>query len=214
MRPESRGAEELARSSVPSVPSVTGVVLCGGASRRMGRDKALLPMDDGPLIQRALASLAPLGCACMLACGREPRHAELGLPLVLDDVPEGGPLAGLAAAMTAAETDWLLVLACDLPRASAAVNRLLLERAVRGNLDVCCVATRAGLEPLYGVYHRRCLPDVRAALARGERRMIAFHPGLAPSAIGRLDIDELPEAERGCAVNLNTPAEYAAERAR
>jgi molybdopterin-guanine dinucleotide biosynthesis protein A len=187
------------------------VVLCGGASRRMGRDKALLPLDDGPLIQRALASLAPLGCECLLACGPQPRHAELGLPLVLDEVPGVGPLAGLAAALAAASTERVLVLACDLPRASAAVNRRLLDRAEQADLDVCCVGTPAGLEPLYGVYHRRCLPAVRAALARGERRMIAFHAGLA---VGRLELDELPAAERGCAVNLNTPADYEAERAR
>jgi molybdopterin-guanine dinucleotide biosynthesis protein A len=177
----------------------------------MGRDKALLLLDDGPLIRRVLASLAPLGCDCLLACGTEPRHAELGLPLVLDDVPGGGPLAGLAAALTAAATERVLVLACDLPRASSAVNRRLIERAEQADLDVCCVGTPAGLEPLYGVYHRRCLPAVRAALARGERRMIAFHAGLL---VGRLELVELPLSERGCVVNLNTPADYEAERAR
>jgi molybdopterin-guanine dinucleotide biosynthesis protein A len=99
------------------------------------------------------------------------------------------------------------VLACDMPRVSADVFRTLLARARAAGADACLVRTPAGLEPLCGVYHARCLPAVRAALARGERRMDSFH--------GAIRLVTCDEAELGpdCArelCNLNTPEEFRA----
>lgn len=204
---------------------LTGAVLCGGKSARMGCDKALLELSGRSLIERAVAVLEPLSSRVLLACGSSERYPDMGLPLVLDQRRNGGPLAGLEAALAATSTPWLAVLACDMPGVSPVLFEELLRHSVAGDLDVCILAGERGLEPLCGVYHKRCLAPVRAALDHGERRMISFHgyplAGL-PQPRAELRVAELAErelllalglAEEGrLTANLNTPEELARER--
>lgn len=189
-----------------------GVVFCGGASRRMGRDKAVLLLGGASLIDRAVRALAPVTSRVILASGGTPRYPELGLECVLDAEPGAGPLGGLAAALSRLEragATHACVLACDMPRVDARTFARLLARAREEDADVCLVQTEGGVEPLFGVYHVRVRRAVAAALARGERRMIAFH---GPAA-GASRVVAVPEAElaAGCACNLNTPDEFRAE---
>ena len=104
---------------------VFGLVLCGGASRRMGTDKARLELGERTLIEHALECLRPIVERTLLACGSQPRHAELGHMLVLDRAPALGPLAGLEAGLSAARESAganavVCMLACDMPFASTA----------------------------------------------------------------------------------------------
>lgn len=193
-----------------------GVVFCGGASRRMGRDKAGLFLAGSTLIDRAVRALASVSARVILASGAEPRYPELGLECVLDAQPAAGPLAGLAAALARLEragATHACVLACDMPHVDADAFRVLLARAKAADADVCLVATEAGPEPLFAVVHVRARAAVEAALARGERRMLAFHRLGFPDA---LHVVTVPEAELGpgCARNLNTPEEFQAEGGR
>lgn len=184
-----------------------GVVFCGGASRRMGRDKAGLVLDGATLLERATRVLAELCPLVLLATGATPRYAHLDLECLLDVEAGAGPLAGLAAVLERVERAGIAhacVLACDMPRATSSVLRALLARARAERADACLVRTQAGLEPLCGVYHARCLPAVRAALARGERRMDSFHGAIRLVTAGEAEL------EQDCARNLNTPEEFAA----
>lgn len=183
---------------------LSGVVLCGGQSRRMGTDKALLTLGACTLLERAVATLSELAPRVSLACGTSERYAEFGLPLVVDRYAGAGPLAGLEAALASARDEWLVVLACDLPRVTSGVLAHLVERARAQDLDACFFETDLGLEPLCAVYRRTCLPGVRAALDAGERRMIAFlnHPTTraALPRVGTVRADAFAD----CLVNVNT----------
>ena len=187
------------------VQATSGLVLCGGASQRMGRDKARIELGGRPLLAHALDVFDALGVPVRLACGAAPRYAEFGRELVLDDVAGAGPLAGLTAGLEAAAgagERWLAVLACDMPRASADVLRRLLERARAEDLDACLAGVERGSQPAYAVYHTRCAVPARAALEAGERRLIAFH--------GALRVGVLPlERDAATALNVNTPDELA-----
>ncbi|MEM7311042.1 MAG: molybdenum cofactor guanylyltransferase [Planctomycetota bacterium] len=191
-----------------------GAVLCGGRSLRMGRDKAGLRLGGETLLERAAGLLDGVAPRVFLACGESERYRELGRELVLDNHPEGGPLAGLEAALTrlaAAGGGWLGVVAVDMPRASAEVLARCAAAGRAGELDVVLFADGERLEPLLGVYHTRALPAIRRALAAGERRVISFH---ADVRVGRVDASELtPEARASApARNLNTPADFERER--
>lgn len=185
----------------------------------MGTDKARLQVGGRSLIEHALAALEEVAEPVVLAPGAAPRYGELGRELVLDAPTEpgepsaAGPLAGLLAVLEAARTDWVAVLACDLPRIAPELIGRLHRRALERGADACLFATRGGLEPLIAVYHRRCAPAVRAALEAGERRLVAFHPGLSVATVHE---DELGPELRGreLATNVNEPAELAAERRR
>ena len=190
--------------TTPGPAEVTGVVLCGGRSRRMGADKALLEVGGRRLIDAALDALRPVAGRVVLASGSERRYGELGLEVALDSIENGGPLAGLLAGLEVADTEWCAALACDMPRAAADQLSALLERASADGLDACLLENEGGLEPLFGVYRTSCIPAIRAALAAGERRMVSFHAGLS--------VGTLRSEGPGPALNVNTPGELRAAR--
>jgi molybdopterin-guanine dinucleotide biosynthesis protein A len=195
--------------------SVVGLCLCGGASRRMGEDKALAALGARLLIEYPLAALESVASRTLLACGPTPRYAELGYELVLDSGPGEGPLRGLLAGLEAARAEgaeWLAVAACDMPRLSGGALGELLAHARREELDVCLAEVERGIQPLLGVYRTLCAGPVRAALERGERRLVAFHGERVdgrPLRVGALRRARFDEEAR----NLNTLEELAAERA-
>ncbi len=173
----------------------------------MGVDKALLIDAQGrSMLERARVCLASLAGEVLLACGTLPRYAELGIELVLDRRPDGGPLGALEASLERSQTRWLAVLACDMPRATTETLVQLLELAQADDLDVCTLATQAGVEPLCAVYSRACLEPVQVALDCGERRMVSFHA--IPSNGRGLKIASVNSAESGLVRNLNTPKDW------
>lgn len=181
-----------------------GVVFCGGASLRMGQDKARIELEGRTFLQRCVDALATVVPRVLLASGSRERHQGSGLECVLDLPGGSGPLAGLAAVLERAEgrATWVLALACDMPLARPEVFTALLQRAREKDCDACLLRTPGGLEPLYAVYHVRCLPAVRAALDREERRMNSFHGDVRIEALALADLDR---AVHGAARNLNTP---------
>lgn len=193
---------------------VEAVVLCGGQSRRMGTDKALLGLGASTLLERAVATLSALTPRVSLACGASERYARFGLPLVVDRYSGAGPLAGLEAALASAREEWLLALACDLPRVTPALLAQLVQQARSQDLDVCMFETELGLEPLCAVYRTSCLACVRAALDGGERKVTAFlqHP-TARGVLPRLGVLRA-DAFAGCLINVNAPADLLALGAR
>lgn len=182
----------------------------------MGSDKALLPLAGRRLIDFPLAALAQVAGSTALAVGSAERYGELGLEQLLDDPAWGdaGPLAGLLAGLEAASTEWLCVLACDMPRADADQLRALLARAVAEDLDACLLSTEQGVEPLFAVYRRTCAPAVRTALAAGERRMTAFHAGRFGERELRVGVLSVAGEGNRAAANLNTLPEVEGERRR
>lgn len=147
-----------------------GVVLAGGASRRMGRDKAALAVDGETLAARAARRL--LGVCTRVAVADGGRGLVPGLPS-LRDAPGPGPAAGILGAALAWPGYPLLVLACDLPRVSEALLRELASRAQGGETDESgdpdWVVPRweRGLEPLCALYRPAALAALAAAVERG-----------------------------------------------
>jgi len=204
-----------------------GVCVCGGRSRRMGRDKAALVVGDRTLLARATETLAQVADEVVLATGAGARYAELGLRVVLDRCADAGPLAGLEAGLSAAAENatgdgaLVAVLPCDMPRAGATLFRELVRRA-RLDPDAAAhlFAGPAGAEPLCGVYHTRALVSIRAALDAGERKVTSFrHRRDARGRLPRVVLVQ-PSDLAGAfgaddpTVNLNTPEDLAAERVR
>ncbi len=194
---------------------VLGALICGGQSRRMGRDKAALLLGERTFLERGVQVLRAVAPRVVLACGPEDRYAESGLPRVLDRAPNLGPLAGVAAALEAAQvdgaraTDYVAVLATDLPYADGAPFDALLARAHETAADVCLLASQDGLEPLYGLYRVAVLPAVLAALEGGVRRMTGFHSGFGPVVVETLSKDSWGgRGVEDAARNVNTPEEW------
>lgn len=182
---------------------VTGLVLCGGASRRMGRDKARLRVDGQTLLGRTIGLLAPRTLAQRLACGAASRYPELGLPEDLDRVADAGPLAGLEASLAQTRTPWALVVPCDLARLGAEALDGLLAAARPG--DALVHWRSAGRDqPLCALVSVGCLPAIRAALDGGARKLVSWWDRVEARSL------EAPPAVATQLAGVNTPEELAA----
>lgn len=183
---------------------MSGVLLAGGHSRRMGADKALLDVGGEPLAVRVLRVLDRVCDDVVVASGDGSRLGGLGRPQAADPRPGAGPLAGIVAGLLAASHDLVAVLAVDQPDASAAV---LARLAAVWAGEAAVVPVVDGLQqPLHAVWSRAAAPSLLARLDRGER---AVSPAVA--ALGaRLAGPELwAEADPSgrFARNLNVPAD-------
>jgi len=157
---------------------VAGFILAGGVSSRMGRDKGLLDFGGVPLIVHTARLLQPL-VAKVTVVGSPTRYSKFGLRAITDQVeaqhdvesPGDGPLAGIAAALSATHFGWNLIVACDLPYLSARWLDWLLSRTLCSRAEAVVPRTERGIEPLAAVYRRECGPLLAAALARGLRKV-------------------------------------------
>ena len=157
---------------------MTGIVLCGGRSTRMGQDKASLRCGDETLLERAVRVVKEVADeVIVVARPVEDRdtgggNPVLGLPVVLvhDPIADLGPLAGIAAGLSASTTDLNIVIACDMPLIRAAVLRRLLD--LRGNADICLAVIDGRASPLCAVYRSSVAVAARQLLAAGERRVM------------------------------------------
>ncbi len=177
-----------------------GFVLVGGASSRMGRDKALLPYEDTVLAERVAREVEKAAGSAVLV-GPPERYEGLRRPIIADQRPGNGPLGGLEAALAATEAEWNLIVACDMPGVSAAFLGELLDRAEAAGAD--CLVPYSGpgrAEPLCAVYHRRCLGPVRSAIDRKRWKLMEL---LAELKVARW---EAPEG--GWAENVNTAGDW------
>ena len=180
---------------------LAGWVLVGGASTRMGRDKALIEVGGKPL---ALAAAEALGSLCdsVALVGDPERYKTLGLPVISDRQRGAGPLSGIEAALGATRSEWNLITACDMPALDASLLRDLADSA---SGDAAIPQYPDGrIEPLCAVYHRRCHALAAHALATGIRRISDF--------IARLKVRYVQVTDPEPFLNLNTPEDLAKYR--
>jgi molybdopterin-guanine dinucleotide biosynthesis protein A len=149
--------------------SLAAFLLAGGASRRMGSDKALLPFGDKTLIEHLAGMLLTITPAVTIVAPAG-RYEAFGLPVVADLRPHCGPLGGIEAALSHSQADWNLILACDLPRMTGDWLQTL-TKAARADARLRIVASGEPPNPLAAVWHRSALTPVQEALDRGELRV-------------------------------------------
>ncbi len=173
-----------------------GAVLCGGASRRMGADKALVPVDGVPMAERVARTLESVGCVPVVLVGGDPgRLAALGRTLVADRWPGDGPLGGVITGLQLSPAQDVIVAACDLPWLDAATVDALLIAAVGDPLVDVVVAQTDRLQPAVAWWSARCLPTLERCWADGVR---ALHDAIAelPSRAVSVDAASLRNVNR------------------
>lgn len=184
---------------------LTAAIQAGGQSSRMGRDKALVKLDDKALIEHVLERVEGLADEILITTNNPQGLEYLGLRLVGDRVPGAGALHGLQTALLAAGGEDVLLLACDAPFAS----RPLLEHlfASRQKADVVIPKRGEHFEPLQALYNREiCLPAVDRALRSGKKRMISFFNSVRVHAVDQETLARLDPAGLSF-FNINTEAE-------
>ena len=158
----------------PLLPQFDAILLAGGQSRRMGRDKATIVVGGKPLWRRQLETLRATRPHALFISGPvDGSYPGCDCEMIPDRVSGRGPLAGLSAGLRRTNSPWLLVLAIDLPRMTPAFLVSLVRLAARESRGV--VPMEDGrLHPLAAVYPRVCAPLVEEGLLQGRGSLHEF----------------------------------------
>ena len=168
---------------------LSGAILSGGLSRRMGEEKGLALLGGEPLISHVAQALGGVVDEIVIAVakGMSARYREAlgsGLMIVEDKRAEIGPLEGLITALSAARGDYVLVSPCDTPFLRVDLCRSIVSLAKKRDGAVPRIG--GNFEPLHGVYRRiKCLAAFEEALEEGKRKPI--------DAYGMLDLEFVDE---------------------
>jgi len=193
-------------SSQPEL-ALSAVILAGGASSRMGRDKAWVESAGKPLIQLAVEKVRELGIQEIFISGRaDGDYRALHLPVLFDLEPGFGPLGGIERGLRHCSQPLLLVLAVDLPHMSVAFLRKLVTQCDR--LTGAVPRLRGELDPLAAVYPKRCHAFAFSAITKAQLAAHDFVTACVREHAVRLF--SVSPADTPCFVNCNTPADVAA----
>ncbi len=158
---------------------VTGVILAGGQSRRMGQNKALMRLGDEPLIAHVIRQMKSVTDELLLITNERDLYTALKLPMYADIVPDMGALGGLHTGLTCAANSTVICVGCDMPLLQP--NLLSHLVTLLGNHDavVPCVQATDRFTPVFqtlsAVYSERCLPVIDEMLSVGELRVHALY---------------------------------------
>lgn len=191
---------------------IEGFILVGGASSRMGRDKALLTLSGVSFVERIAGELSRVAGRVNLV-GAKNVESSLKIENVPDVYPSWGALGGLHAALAACRAEWAAVVACDLPF----VTGELFERLAslrEGSEAVVPVQRDGRLQPLCALYRTAaCREIARRMIEEGERRPRALVRLVRTRLVGWEELADLTGA-RLFFENVNTPEDYAGARSR
>ena len=154
--------------------SISGVILAGGAARRMGgQDKGLLVLQGDTLVARVIARLQPHCDHLLINCNRnEADYARFGCPLIADSLPGGlGPLAGLLSAMEHSDDSLVLSVPCDTPFLPLDLVPRMLETLQQSGAEVCTVSDGDRLHPVILLARTHLKTSLRSYLESGERKV-------------------------------------------
>lgn len=186
------------------IKDCTAIILAGGDSRRMGRDKAMMPFADKALIQSVITIMQGLFPATILSV-REHRQ-EIDLPQVCDMQTNGGPLTGLVSTLGRIATPWAFVVACDMPFVSPElVEQLATYRAQQ---QAVVPVVHGYLQPMVAFYSISCIPVMRATLSLGDKSLSGAIRNLDVSYVDEVQMQK-SDAELRSFIDLDTPQDWA-----
>jgi molybdopterin-guanine dinucleotide biosynthesis protein A len=186
--------------------AISGIVLAGGKSRRMGTDKAFLEVGGIPTVQRVLNALESLSDDLIIVTNDPERYEGLPGRLVSDVYPGKGALGGIYSGLLAARHDYTIVVACDMPFLNPRLLRYLVSLAA--GYDVVVPDSGNGhLETTHAVYARTCLDPIKQLLLADQLKIIKLFPAVRVRYVGR---DELLKIDPRLLslLNMNTLADW------
>jgi len=165
------------------IKDCTVVILAGGESRRMGQDKASVKLANGTLLNRAIRVMQPLFKKLIISV-REPRE-NLLFSQLCDRGNDRGPIMGIMTALERVDTQWVFVLACDMPFISPEMVVSMATHREGRDMVVPCVDHM--LQPLAAFYSKNCLAQMGSQVSDGQRSLKIL--------IGKMDAAIIPEEE-------------------
>jgi molybdopterin-guanine dinucleotide biosynthesis protein A len=151
----------------------SAVILAGGKSRRMGRNKALMDFGGEVLIRRVYRMLKDEFDEVLISANDGGAYDFLGAPVIRDTFEAGGSLAGIHAGLSHSSSESIFVAACDMPFLNVDLVRFLGSFA--DDYDVVVPVNPKGFEPLHAFYSKNCLPHIERQMDEGNLKVLDFY---------------------------------------
>ena len=190
---------------------VTGVLLAGGNSRRMGEDKRYLVVGEQTLLERGLDVLRSIFQEVLVVIAQDSPPLDVDTRVVRDLVSDCGSLGGLYTGLTQATTPYIFVVACDMPFLDPAVIAQFTSR--RATADIVMAKLAGRLHPMHALYGKRCLPVVEQMIRARQLKIqdMVSHASLRVRYVTEVDLLTIDPSGRSFH-NVNTPADLAVAR--
>ena len=190
---------------------VTGVLLAGGKSRRMGEDKRYLVVGEHTLLERGLAVLRSIFQEVVVVIAQDSPALDVDARIVRDLVPDCGSLGGLYTGLTQATTPYIFMVACDMPFLDQAVISQFTSR--RASIDIVMAKLAGRLHPLHALYSARCLPVIEQMVWARQLKVqeIVSCESLRVQYVTEVDLVGIDPFGRSFQ-NVNTPADLKVAR--
>lgn len=179
--------------------NITGVVLAGGESRRMGEDKSVMLFQQQKLIEYSLNALVPF-CETIFISSNKLIHKEFPYPQIKDEFQKIGPIGGIHSALKVSKTDYILILPCDSPMVSQDFLRFLISNIEENKQCSIIPKNNHHLEPLFAIYHKSILPIVEQQIENGDYKLNHL--------IGKIEVKNITIKEVNTFININTPEDF------
>ncbi|MCB4798105.1 molybdenum cofactor guanylyltransferase [Neotamlana laminarinivorans] len=182
--------------------NITGIVLAGGKSSRMGTDKGFLKIDGKHFVEYSIEALKPLTTQVLIVSDNVDYNI-FNCERIPDTIKNSGPVSGIYSGLTASKTKWNLILSCDIPLIKTEILQKLLNE-IPDNFDAVLTKSNNKLMPLIGLYKKSCSNTFKNALENNEKRLQMVLKSLKTKQI------VLKNNEQQTTTNINTPNELKA----
>lgn len=186
-----------------------GILLAGGFSNRVGRDKASLPWGETDLLHAILKQMGQVCQERIVVMNRAWTPDIAGVTVVPDIIPHCGPLSGIHAGLSACREPYAFVTACDMPFFSPQAAEYLLSLA--GDWDAVLPGHDQEMEPLFAIYNRRCIAPIENLLQQGTRKLQCLLPLIRHRLVDQAEFRRF-DPQLKLFFNINTPEDYQAAR--
>lgn len=188
------------------ITDVTGVLLAGGKSRRMGEDKRFILVGQRTLFERTCSVLRESFEQVCVVIAQDSPSLQAEVPVARDLIPDCGSLGGLYTGLRRAKTQHIFLVACDMPFLNPDVIRYMVRMKDQADIVISRWASR--LQPTHAVYGQNCLPVIEEMMNLHNRKIHSMidHPALRVRVIVEKEIRQIDRDGRSM-FNINTPSD-------
>jgi molybdopterin-guanine dinucleotide biosynthesis protein A len=183
---------------------MTGIILSGGKSLRMGENKAFIDIEGVPIIQRIYTLFKELFHEVIIVTNQIELFKKFDSKIYSDLLPDKGALGGLYTGLFFSTSPYSFCVACDMPFINKSLVQYLIKRI--GDEDVIVPRTKDGLQPLHAIYSKNCLGPIKEIIEQGKFKIIDIFHRVQVNIIEEADFISL-DPFRESFINVNTPKE-------
>lgn len=180
----------------------SGVILAGGQSSRMKRNKAFVEWEGSPLIVKQVEKLRSIFPEVMIVVKEPALYTSLGVKVVKDLLPYSTPLTGIHSGLKNAHFPYIFVVACDMPFVDLNLAQYLASLAP--GYDGVVPRVKGRYEPLFAVYGKSCLLEIESCLEKGIYKIIDFISRAKVRVVEEASLKAYADMEK-VFFNVNTP---------